>query len=84
MKKYYLSINKKLLANLMEQTLICPIYDSLQKDTPIDQRKYGNLILQNEKKYINNDDCILKIVLNDEEIKNLNKSKISQDIYIYI
>lgn len=84
MKNYYLSINKNLLANLMEQALIYPIYNSDQAITPIEQRKYGNLILQKEKKYINNDDCILEIALNDEEIKNLNKSKISQDIYIYI
>lgn len=84
MENYYLSIKKDLLADLMDQALIYPIYDSKEKDIPIEQRKYGNLILQNEKKYINNDDCILEIALNDEEKKDLKQPKISQDIYIYI
>jgi hypothetical protein len=78
---YYLSINTASLAHYMSKAIILPtkFYKKRPKDF---QDSIENSLILSKNKFINQSNCSIEIILNDEEKKYLTELA-SKDIYLY-
>jgi len=81
MNQYYLSINSTSLAHYIGKALILPsrFYDNRPSDVQNIQSDY---LILSKNKFLNNSNCSIELILNDEELKNLTETK-EKNIFLY-
>ncbi|RLA78983.1 MAG: hypothetical protein DRG78_13860 [Epsilonproteobacteria bacterium] len=81
-KIYYLPINSTSLSHYISKAIMLP--SRFYTNRPLDiQSEIGDYILLSNKKIINNTDCSIEVVINNEENKNYIEATDDPNIFIY-